>query len=752
MDFSLSPELDRLRARVREFVSSEIIPLESDRNNYDAHENIAEHSLTRLRERARAAGLWAPQMPRSRGGMGLPVTAMAALYEEMGHSIFGPVCFNCAAPDDGNMMLVEKVGTDAQKRWWLQPVVDGRARSAFAMTEPAPGSGSDPAGMMLTRAERSGTRWKIHGRKWFITGAGAAKHFIVLARTSDDPRRGLTAFLFDAEQPGWRIVRRIPIMGPEEHGGHCELEFEGLEIEDENVLMGVGDGLKVTQIRLGVARLTHCMRWLGMARRSVEIALDYVRERQSFGSTLASHEGVQWLLGEAVMAIDIGRLLTMRAAWKLDQGDFARPEISMAKIHVSETLHKAVDTALQLQGARGYSKDTPVEWMYRYARQARLVDGASEIHKMVLAESALKRGASFWQWGVDRPAADPTSAVRAGFELDAARLEHYLREHVPQFAGPLTVRQFKGGQSNPTYLLSTPGRSYVLRRKPAGQLLPSAHAVDREYRIMKALRQHTDVPVPEVLASCSDDSVIGTAFYVMAHVQGRMFWDPSFPELPANERKHYFDAMNAALASLHKVDYLRAGLGDFGKPGDYFARQINRWSQQYRADTQAGRVVELDRVIDWLLENIPSGEEVSLVHGDYRCDNLIFHPSEPRVLAVLDWELSTVGHPLADLGYHLMMYRLPTLAVPGLLDRDLSALGIPSESDYVAAYCARTRRDGIDRLDFYVAFNLFRFAAILHGIRGRLLRGNAVSERAREYARHVEAVASYAWQTARRAS
>lgn len=406
MNFSLSPELEQLRSRVRDFVAREIIPLEADRNYYDEHENIAEEPLDNLRERVRAAGLWAPQMPRARGGMGLPVTSMAVLYEEMGRSIFGPLCFNCAAPDDGNMMVVEKVGTDEQKRWWLQPVVDGKVRSSFAMTEPAPGSGSDPAAMMLTRAERSGTRWKIYGRKWFITGAGVARHFIVMARTSDDPRRGLTAFLFDAAQPGWRIKRRIPIMGPEEHGGHCELEFDGLEVESENVLMRVGDGLKVTQIRLGVARLTHCMRWLGMARRSIEIALDYVRERQSFGSKLAAHEGVQWLLGEAVMAIDIGRLLTMRAAWKLDQGDFARPEISMAKIHVSETLHKAVDTALQLQGARGYSKDTPVEWMYRYARQARLVDGASEIHKMVLAESALKRGVDFWQWDGAQPAAN----------------------------------------------------------------------------------------------------------------------------------------------------------------------------------------------------------------------------------------------------------------------------------------------------------------------------------------------------------
>jgi acyl-CoA dehydrogenase len=277
--------------------------------------------------------------------------------------------------------------------------VDGKARSSFAMTEPMPGSGSDPAGAMLTRAERTGSKWVIRGRKWFITGAEAAQHFIVLARTSNDSRSGLTAFLFHADQPGWRIVRRIPIMGPEEHGGHCEIEFDGLEVPEDNVLMNVGDGLKVTQIRLGPARLTHCMRWLGMAQRAMGIAAEYVRHRDSFGAKLARHEGVQWLLGEAAMRIEIGRLLTMRAAWRLDQKSFAREDISMAKIHVSETLHKAVDTALQLLGARGYSKDTPVEWMYRYARQARLVDGASEVHKMVLAKVYLDGAEKFWRWG-----------------------------------------------------------------------------------------------------------------------------------------------------------------------------------------------------------------------------------------------------------------------------------------------------------------------------------------------------------------
>ncbi len=397
MDFTLSPEVDELRLRIRDFTQTRIIPLEADPDSFDEHENIRLDLLDELRSEVKAQGMWAPQMPRERGGLGLGVMGMAACYEEMGHSLFGPVCFNCAAPDDGNMILLERVGTEAQKERWLDPIIEGRVRSSFAMTEPAPGSGSDPS-MMLTSAERDGDQWRINGRKWFITGGAAAQHFILLARTSDDERRGLTAFLFDADQPGWEIERRIPIMGPEEHGGHCELRFDDLVVPDDQRLMEVGEGLKATQIRLGTARLTHCMRWLGMAQRAMTIAADYVRERESFGQKLHEHEGVQWMLGEVAMAIEVGRLLTMRAAWRLDQGDFARQDVSMAKIHVSETLHKAVDTAIQLCGARGYSKDTPLEWMYRYARQARLVDGASEVHKMVLARLYMDEQHDFWSW------------------------------------------------------------------------------------------------------------------------------------------------------------------------------------------------------------------------------------------------------------------------------------------------------------------------------------------------------------------
>ncbi len=397
MDFALNTETADLCRRIRRFVAEEILPLEAEPGSYDEHENIRLDLLEELRGKAKAEGLWSLQMPKERGGGGLNTVGMAACYEEMGRSLFGPVVFNSAAPDDGNMFVLNRVATEEQKERWLQPIIDGKVRSAFAMTEPAPGSGSDPT-VMLTRAERRNDRWIVNGHKWFITGAAEAQHFILLAKSSDDPRRGLTAFLVDRDQPGFRVGRRIPIMGPEEHGGHCEVHLENLEIPDENRLMEEGEGLKLTQIRLGTARLTHCMRWLGMAKRALEIAAPYVRDRDSFGSKLAEHEGVQWMLGEAAMEIEIGRLLTMKAAATLDSGDFARKEVSMAKVQVSETLHKAIDTAIQLCGARGYSKDTPLEWMYRYARQARLVDGASEVHKMVLARNYMKEGSDFWSW------------------------------------------------------------------------------------------------------------------------------------------------------------------------------------------------------------------------------------------------------------------------------------------------------------------------------------------------------------------
>lgn len=402
MDFTLPVETTELCERARRFVEERIVPLESDQSNYNDFENLRLSVRDELRAEAKKEGLWAPQVPPEMGGLGLSMVAQAALYETANHSIFGPPIFNCAAPDDGNMRILSQVAAPAQIERWLLPIVRGEVNSSFVMTEPHPGGGSDP-GMIRTRAERRGDRWVVTGRKWFISGAAVAKHFILIARTSDDPaetRKHLSAFLFHRDDPGWEIVRRIENMGPDEHGGVCELQFDGLEIPDENRLMEVGDGLKLTQMRLGPARLTHCMRWLGLAKRCMEIAAEYAGRREGFGVKLADRESVQLMMGELAHDIQVGRLLVMNAAWKLDQGDFARKEVSMAKVHVADTLHKAADIGIQLNGARGYSTDTILEWIYRYARGARILDGASEVHRMVLARFHAKEGRDFWRWGV----------------------------------------------------------------------------------------------------------------------------------------------------------------------------------------------------------------------------------------------------------------------------------------------------------------------------------------------------------------
>jgi len=344
-----------------------------------------------------------------------------------------------------------------------------------------------------------------------------------------------------------------------------------------------------------------------------------------------------------------------------------------------------------------------------------------------------------------------TAEVRDAHRFDVDRLARWMSREIEGFRGPLEVKQFKGGQSNPTYKLTTPARSYVLRRKPPGKLLPGAHAVDREYRVIEALGRQ-GFPVAKALGLCLDEEVIGTHFYVMEMVEGRIFWEASLPQVPGDARPAYFDAMNGAIARLHQVDPQEAGLADFGKPGNYFERQIGRWSKQYLGDGEAGRLPAMDRLVEWLPRNVPADDgEARVIHGDFRCDNMIFHATEPRILAVLDWELSTLGHPLADFSYHLMMYRMPADLFTGLAGLNLPALNIPSETEYVTAYCRRTGRAGIPDLDFYMAFNMFRLAAILHGIKGRLARGTAASAHADKMVQGLDPLAELAWEQARRA-
>ena len=316
-------------------------------------------------------------------------------------------------------------------------------------------------------------------------------------------------------------------------------------------------------------------------------------------------------------------------------------------------------------------------------------------------------------------------------QLDTDSLGRYLEQHMDGFSGPLTAEKFAGGQSNPTFKLSASGKSYVLRRKPPGELLKSAHAVDREFRVISAL-QDTDVPVPRTYVLCEDDSVIGSMFYVMEYMEGRILWDPVLPEARDNaERAAIYDAMNKTMAALHCVDVDAVGLSDYGRPGSYFERQLSRWSKQYRA-SETQNIPAMETLMSWLPANMPPDDgAVSLVHGDYRLDNMMFHPTEPRVIALLDWELSTLGHPLADLANQCMAWRLPREGgVKGMAGVDRKALGIPSDEEYVARYCERTGRDGIENWNFYIVFSLFRLAAILQGIVKRAQIGTASSTEA----------------------
>jgi len=330
--------------------------------------------------------------------------------------------------------------------------------------------------------------------------------------------------------------------------------------------------------------------------------------------------------------------------------------------------------------------------------------------------------------------------------IDIPRLEHWMLAHVDGFKGPIAVEQFEGGQSNPTFLLQCPARRYVLRRKPSGRLLPSAHAVDREYRVITAL-EGSEVPVARGVALCRDPAVLGADFYVMDYVEGRIFWSASLPEVPAENRRAIYVEMTRVLAALHAVDYTAVGLGDYGKPTEYVARQVARWTQQYRASA-TDTIEDMERLIDWLPLNVPADDETCLVHGDYRLDNTIFHPSEPRILAVLDWELSTLGHPLVDLAYFCMRYRLTASEFGGLAGVDVAALMIPTEEECMADYCRRRGRAPVAPREwsYYLAFCMFRLAAILQGVLARAIQGNASSATALAAGRRARPLAERAWQ------
>ena len=337
--------------------------------------------------------------------------------------------------------------------------------------------------------------------------------------------------------------------------------------------------------------------------------------------------------------------------------------------------------------------------------------------------------------------------VSKSHQFSLNKLDNFLKSELPNFSGIKEIKQFKGGQSNPTYLIKTYTKSLVLRRKPPGDLLKSAHAVDREFEVIKSLKK-AGFPVPMPYLLCKDESIIGTIFYIMEFIQGRIFWDPDMPESSKEERKAIYDDLNKNLAKLHNFNHESIGLKDFGVPGNYFSRQISRWTKQYRL-SETKEISAMDNLISWLPKNIPEGDDSSIVHGDYRLDNVIIHPTEPRIIGILDWELSTIGHPLGDFTYHLLTWQLPDVGIGsgGFLGKNLNDLGIPNQEDYIDQYCERTGRvKGIENRGFYFAYNFFRLAAILQGIAGRVRDGTASNKKAKKLIHAIEPLADIGWQ------
>lgn len=384
MNFDLDPQLVELRDRVAAFVRDEVIPAES--------EPFTGELAASLRAKARDAGLFGPQLPREYGGLGLGTVGMCVVFEQAGRSFLGPIALHCSAPDEGNMHLLAHHASDEQRERYLRPLIEGEIRSCFAMTEPAPGAGSDPT-MMTTRAVRVDGGWEITGRKWFATGADGAAFAVAIAVTDPDADRHhrATMFLVPTDTPGYRFVRNVPVMGGHGIGGHGEVDFENVRVPDSAVVGKVGDGFRLALVRLGPARLTHCMRWMGVAQRAIEIAMAYAKERTAFGRKLVDHQSIQWMIADSEIELHASRLMVLHAGWRHEQGSEIRHESSICKVFVAEAVNRIIDRAVQMCGALGVSGDTPLEHFYREARAFRIYDGPSEVHRMVIARDVLRR-------------------------------------------------------------------------------------------------------------------------------------------------------------------------------------------------------------------------------------------------------------------------------------------------------------------------------------------------------------------------
>ncbi|RLN69586.1 hypothetical protein BBP00_00000254 [Phytophthora kernoviae] len=702
-------------------------------------------------------GLMGVAIDEKYGGAGLDYLAYAIAMEEISRG-----CASAGVIMSVNNSLycapMEKFGTSEQKEKHLTPFAKGEKLGCFGLSEP--GNGSD-AGAATTTAKATDKGYVLNGTKAWITNAHEADQAIVFATTDKSLKhKGISAFIVPTDTPGFSLGKK------EDKLGICasstaNLIFEDCEVPKENLLGKEGDGFKIAMITLDSGRIGIASQALGIAQASYDCAIAYAHTRKTFGTPLAKNPIIQTKLSTMATEIEAARLLTWKAAAEKDAGRPFTKLAAMAKLKASEAATMCSHQAIQVLGGMGYVSEMPAERHYRDARITEIYEGTSEIQHLVIAGAlnmefdcsnkfpSVHQGVHFQIVRVLLESPMTVQDVRQA--LDASALESYIHSRLGASHGSIaSIKQFQHGQSNPTYLvtMSSPGIKWVLRKKPHGKILPSAHAVEREFRVLEAL-EHTEVPTPRAVLLCEDTKVIGTAFYLMEYVAGRIFQDPSLPGVKPMYRYAMYSSAVDALCKLHALDYKALGLADFGRPEKYCHRVVTRWSRQVEGGqkvfTDAGvkENPRMKQLQTWLenkaddAERATSADGASIVHGDFRIDNMIFHPTEPRVLAILDWELCTIGNPFADVATLASAYRLPldnsnTIMTPGLCDAPLKKLGIPSESDLLLGYSRRSNRFPLNTStwNFFMGMVTYRFAAICHGVYARALLGNASSANA----------------------
>ncbi|MEM6990448.1 MAG: phosphotransferase [Myxococcota bacterium] len=740
MDFSIPDHLRPTLSQLRSFVDEHVAPVEAR-----GHEgfNALGGALVELRAKAKAAGLWLPQLPEAHGGMGLSVLEHGLVSEVLGRSPLGHYALNCQAPDAGNMEILIEYGSEGQHEQWLAPLLAGETRSCFGMTEPEH-AGSNPT-EMSTRAELVDGHWVINGHKWFTTGADGARFCIVMAVTDPDapPHERASMIIVPTDAPGFENVRNISVMGEPGEGwmSHSEIRLTDVRVPEENLLGERAKGFSIAQARLGPGRIHHCMRWMGICNRVFEMMATRAATRKlGRGEVLGDKQTVQNWIAEAKADIDSTRLLVLHAAWSIDRvgAKAAREEISLIKFHAADTLMNLVDRAIQVHGALGITDDTMLSWVYRHERGARIYDGPDEVHKSVVARRILR--AHGMPSRRTRAAGTPPSSpslidaakpVREGEGLDLAKLQPWLDQALPDVPGTITVQQFPSGFSNLTYLLAKGDTELVLRRPPFAVQVKSGHDMAREHRVLSGLHG-VYPPAPKPLAFCEDPDVLGAPFYVMERRRGVILRRKIPPELQVTPAK--MRAMSLALvdnlAALHAVDVDKAGLSSLGKPEGYARRQVEGWIARFNK-AKTGEVPAMDRIAAWLTERIPDRGDATLVHNDYKFDNVMLDPDDPtRITAVLDWEMCTLGDPLMDLGTTLgywveasddprwkFVAFAPTYGAGALTRRELAE-----------RYAEKTGRD-VSNMLFYYCFALQKIATIIQQIYYRYHKGHTSDPR-----------------------